>query len=281
MTRLHIAPVVGRIKLSKLAPMHVRNLVNEKLDTGLSSRTVNNIYDVLHTAIEKARRMELVDRNVVNLVDAPRITSEERLSLTVEQANQLLAVLEDDRDYAFFRTLLTLGLRPGEGLGLRWKSVDLERGRARIETTLQRHNGEWMLKGPKTAASVRTLPVPKALVDVLREQRDRVECDRKAAGPMWEEWGLVFPRPNGLPTWHSEAGRELHKLCRAVGVPEITMHELRHSTPSILLAMGVDQRVIMQILRHSTIVLTANLYTHVADPTVRAALDKIDEAFGA
>lgn len=58
------------------------------------------------------------------------------------------------------------------------------------------------------------------------------------------------------------------------------MHELRHTTPSILMAMGVDQRVIMQILRHSTIVLTANLYTHVADPTVRAALDKIDGALG-
>lgn len=280
MTRLHIVPSIGRIKMSKLAAVHVRGFINEKLDSGLSSRTVNNIYDVLHTAFERARKLELVTRNVVNLVRAPRVVKTERRSLTVEQANRLLAVLEDDRSYALFRTLLTLGLRPGEGLGLQWKSVDLARRRVRIESTLQRHDGEWMLKAPKTAASVRTLPLPGALVEVLREQRELVRRDKVAAGPMWEEWGLCFPRPSGLPTWHSDAGRRLQAACREADVPVVTLHSLRHTTPSILLGLGVDQRVIMQVLRHSTILLTADLYTHVVDPLVQDAVDRIDSAFG-
>ena len=89
---------------------------------------------------------------------------------------------------------------------------------------------------------------------------------------------MVFTRPAGLPIWHSEAGLRPKALCRMADVPEITLHELRHSTPSILLSLGVDQRVIMSILRHSTIVLTANLYTHVANPLVREALARIDDA---
>lgn len=95
---------------------------------------------------------------------------------------------------------------------------------------------------------------------------------------MWEDWDLVFPRPSSEPSWHSDVGRALAAACKAAKVPVVTLHELRHSTPSILLSLGVDQPVIMQILRHSTIVLTANLYTHVADPLVREALDRIDGA---
>lgn len=96
---------------------------------------------------------------------------------------------------------------------------------------------------------------------------------------MWQEWGLVFTRSNGAPIWYSDANRHLAKVCELAKVPKVTMHELRHSAPSILLSLGVDQRVIMRVLRHSTIVLTANLYTHVVDPLVEEAVRRIDVAF--
>jgi integrase len=99
-------------------------------------------------------------------------------------------------------------------------------------------------------------------------------------GVAWEEWGLVFTRKHGSPIWYSDANRHLGRKCLDAKVPKVTMHELRHSAPSILLTLGVDQRVIMRVLRHSTIVLTANLYTHVVDPLVTDAVNRIDRAFG-
>lgn len=274
--RLHIVPAIGHVKLAQLTPMHVRQLLSDRVGEGLSSKQVNHIHDVLHTALEQARKLEVVDRNVASLVDPPRIVQKDRQALSLEQANKLMTVLDGHRMQPFFRTLLTLGLRPGEGLGLEWRSVDFDAETIRIQTTLQRHNGEWMLKEPKTPASKQTLPLPRALARHLQEHQYRLTHERTAAEPSWQDWGLVFPRPNGMPCWYSDAGRLLKDSCRKGGIPEVSMHELRHSTPSILLSMGVDQRVIMQILRHSTIVLTANLYTHVADPTVRAALNQID-----
>lgn len=278
--RLHISPMLGEIRLTRLSPLDVRGLITAKVQHPYSSKQVNHIHDVLHAALEDACRMEIVTRNVASLVETPRIVATERRALTVEQAEKLLQVLNGDRMLPLFRTLLTLGLRPGEGLGLRWQAIDFEAMTIRIEKTLQRIEGQWVLRDPKTRASKQTLPLPRFLADVLLAHRDRQQAEREIVGEHWEDWDLVFPRPHGAPTWYSEAGRYLQKMCEKAGVPVVTLHELRHSTPSILLALGVDQRVIMQILRHSTIVLTANLYTHVADPLVREALDKIDGAFG-
>jgi integrase len=117
-------------------------------------------------------------------------------------------------------------------------------------------------------------------VTALRRRKAEQQADRAKAGIAWEEWGLVFTRPHGSPIWYSDANRHLTKMCLRAGVPKVTMHELRHSAPSILLALGVDQRVIMRVLRHSTIVLTANLYTHVVDPLVADAVGRIDRVFG-
>jgi len=276
--RLHLKPDLDKIRLAKLSPVDVRQLITRKVAAGLSTKQVNHIHDVLHTALEQARKLELIDRNVASLVDPPRIVSKERRALTVEQASKLLVAMDGDPYEALFRTLLTLGLRPGEGLGLQWSSVAFDARTIRIESTLQRVQGKWTLKEPKTPASKQTLPLPAPLASTLKLQLERQNEMRRDAGLMWEEWGLVFTRPAGLPIWHSEAGLRPKALCRMADVPEITLHELRHSTPSILLSLGVDQRVIMSILRHSTIVLTANLYTHVANPLVREALARIDDA---
>lgn len=242
------------------------------------SKQVNHIHDVLHAALEDARRMELIDRNVASLVETPRVVSAERKALTVEQANRLLDVTANDRLHALYRMLLTLGLRPGEGLGVKWDAIDFDADTLRVETTLQRQEGQWILKEPKTPKSKQTLPMPTVCAEVLKAHRLRQAEERATAGSMWQEWNLVFPRPDGQPSWYSDVGRALAKHCKAAEVPVVTMHELRHSTPSILLSLGIDQRVIMHLLRHSTIVLTANLYTHVADPLVRDAVKRIDDA---
>jgi integrase len=279
--RMHLIPELGNVKLIKLRPLHVREFVAARSrDPRYSSRHINNIYDVLHTALQDAMRLELVDRNVASLVETPQIDSKKKTALTADQAVRLLSTLQGDPLEPLFRTLVTLGLRPGEALGLQWKSVDLPAQTLHVESTLQRHDGKWVIKPkPKNKSSEQTLPIPRFCIQALEHRRAEQGQDKIDAGDEWQEWGLVFTRSNGAPIWFSDANRHLAKVCKRAGVPKVTMHELRHSAPSILLALGVDQRVIMRVLRHSTIVLTANLYTHVVDPLVKDAMDRIDTAF--
>jgi integrase len=280
--RNHLIPAFDKTRLARLSPIQVREFVADKMKSDLSSRHVNNIFDILHAALEDARKMELVDRNVASLVDTPKVIPGKRTALTEAQALRLLDVVEDDPLGAMFRLSLTLGLRPGEVLGLQWQNVDLDAGTIQICTTLQRHDGKWVLKPtPKTDKSEQTLPLPPSCVAALRKRRAEQNANRSTSCGYWEEWGLVFTRRNGVPVWFSDANRHLAKMCIRAGVPKVTMHELRHSAPSILLSLGVDQRVIMRVLRHSTIVLTANLYTHVVDPLVAEAVGRIDRAFAA
>ena len=90
----------------------------------------------------------------------------------------------------------------------------------------------------------------------------------------------MFTREDGQPICFSSFNRQLRMMCERAGLPRVTPHELRHSSASLLLAQGVDQRIIMEVLRHSTIGLTADLYTHVVSAQLRDALDRLDAALG-
>lgn len=118
-----------------------------------------------------------------SLTDPPRQRTVEREPFTAEEARALLAAAESDRLAVLYRLALTLGLRRGELLGLRWQDVvHLEVGRIRLARTLQRVNGEIVLKEPKTERSRRTLALGPAPVAALRAHRERQAWERKAAG---------------------------------------------------------------------------------------------------
>ncbi|MEV4245202.1 hypothetical protein AB0J63_17525 [Streptosporangium canum] len=137
----HVKPALGRMRLDKLAPTDVRRLVEAKAESGLSAATVKQIHGLIRNALADAEREELVHRNVAKLVKPPALRREEAKVLTIEEAKRLLAVIEDDRLEAFWICALTLGLRRGELLGLRWEDIDFADGLLAVRQTLQRADG--------------------------------------------------------------------------------------------------------------------------------------------
>src|SRR5215207_61755 len=125
-TRLHIVPAFGRTKLKNLTPAHVRGLYRQKLDSGLSPRSVQYIHTTLHKALKQAVADGLIPRNVTEAVKPPRPVKKEIRSLNVEQTRSLLHAARGDRLEALYVAAVTAGLREGELLGLRWDDVDLE-----------------------------------------------------------------------------------------------------------------------------------------------------------
>ncbi|MHB1414616.1 MAG: site-specific integrase, partial [Chloroflexota bacterium] len=197
-----------------------------------------------------------------------------------EQARTVLQSIRGHRLEALYTVALVLGLRQGEALGLRWEDVDLEGGSLRVCQTLQRVDGTLRFAEPKTERSRRKISMPEMVARSLRQHRLHQVEERLMAGSKWQENGLVFTSTIGTPLDGTNVTHILHRLLEEAGLPRIRFHDLRHTCASLLLAEGIDLRVIMEVLGHSQISLTANTYAHIQDPLKRDAAAKLDAALG-
>lgn len=138
LVRVHITPALGKLPLSKVTPQAIRSFLNTKADGKLSARTVQYLHAVLRKALNVALKDQTIARNPAALVDPPRGAAREVEPLTPDEARRFLKVIEGDRLEALYVTAVSLGLRQGEALALRWRDVDLETGTLRVRYALQR-----------------------------------------------------------------------------------------------------------------------------------------------
>lgn len=274
--RRHIEPVLGRVAIERLEPVHVQSLINRKLKEGLSPKTVRYIRGTLRTALNQAVRWGLVARNAAALVDGPRVPTYEIQPFTPEEARRFLEAAKGHRLEALYAVALTLGLRQGEALGLRWQDVDLKLGYLRVTRQLQRFDGVFQLVEPKTNRSRRTVVMPPSITTILIEHQARQMQEKTVAQGNWKEWGLVFTRPDGYPLDGTVVTHQFHRFLDQAGLQQRRFHDLRHSCATLLLAQGVSPRVVMEILGHSQIALTMNTYTHVVPDLRRDAAIRME-----
>ncbi len=275
--RLHLKPAIGKIPLDRLEPMHIQDLIDRKVKDGLAPKTVRYMHGTLRTALNHAMRWNYLVRNPAAVVEGPRVRQQEIQPLTREEAQRFLAAIRGDRLEALYTVALTMGLRQGEALGLRWRDVDLELGNFRINNQLQRVNHKYELVEPKTARSRRSLAIPAKIVDSLRQHKNRQLDERRRAGLAWHDTDLVFARPNGYPLSGSVVTHHFQDLLKGMGLANRRFHDLRHSCATLLLAQGVSPRVVMDVLGHSQISLTMNTYAHVLPELRREAADRMNE----
>jgi integrase len=286
--RLHLQPEVGKALLEKLTPQDVQGLLNRKSREGkLSPRSVAYIRGVLRQALNQALRWGLIARNPAALVDPPRSVRREIAPLSAEQARALLQAAKGDRLEAFYAVALLLGLRRGEVLGLRWPDVNFDQRTLRVRQTIQRiairltsGTGGLVPAEPKTDKSRRALSLPDGVIRALRVQRARQTAERLGAGTAWPDSDLVFTSLSGKPLDPKAVHRDFKRLLAKAGLPVTTrLHDLRHSAASLLLAQGVPLRTIMELLGHSSLAMTANVYAHVAPAALRDVADRMDSLF--
>lgn len=275
--RLHLKPTVGKIVLDKLSPMDVQHLLNRKLSEGMKPKSVRYIRGTLRTALNQAIRWGLINRNSAALVDGPRVPQYEIQPFTPEEARTFLLSLRGDRLEALYSVALTMGLRQGEALGLRWQDVDLDLGYIRISRQLQRIDGKYELAEPKTARSRRTLAMPPTIVRSLHEHRRRQLNEQHQAGDRWIDNGLVFTTALGKPLDGTGISKRFHQYLDRAGLAQRRFHDLRHSCATLLMVQGVSPRVVMEVLGHSQISLTMNTYSHVIPELKRQAADRMED----
>ncbi|MGH2614153.1 MAG: tyrosine-type recombinase/integrase [Thermomicrobiales bacterium] len=277
--RMHLAPSLGRHRLTKLTPQHVQQMLNAKRASGLSPRSAQYLRDVLRNAIGQALKWGLVSRNVATLVEPPRVKHCEMRFLTPDEARTLFTTARGERLEALYTVALALGLRQGESLGLRWEDVDFAAGTLRIRYALQRIDGTLQLVEPKTSQSRRTLVMPPTVVAALRDHQERQDLERIAAGDRWVETGLVFTTTKGIPLDARNVTGRFKQVLASAGLPDMRWHDLRHSCASLLLAQRVPHRVVMEPLGHSQISLTMS-YSHVVPELQAQAALSMERVLG-
>jgi integrase len=243
-----------------------------------SEWTRHQAWTILQSALSAAVREELVSRNVAALVKVSTPRARRTLVWTVDQSRQFLenARGENDPYYVAYVLMLVLGLRRGEVLGLGWDDVDLDAGKAIIAWQLQRVRGQLLRRPTKTAASDSALPLPRICVTALESRRD-TERQLRAKAQAWRESHLVLTTPLGTPVDPRNFHRAFIARCRKAGVPVTTVHATRKACASLLVALDVHPRVAMQILRHSQIAVTMDVYSQVTSDATSRALKRLGE----
>jgi integrase len=279
--RLHIVPEIGKIRLERLAPADVQRLLNRKLAGGLSPKSVRHLRAVLTVALNRALRWGLVGRNAAALTDAPKLERHQIHPLTLAQTQHFIEAVKREPFGPFFLLAATTGARRGELLAAKWSDVDLDSRVIRITGSLQRIDGSLQVCEPKTAKSRRPLPLLDFVAEALKAHRGRQLRERLQAGPDWLDQGFVFTGAHGQPLDPDGALRDAFKAALGkAGLPDIRLHDLRHSAASLLLALNIHPRVVMELLGHSQISLTMDTYSHTVPEILRDAIDKLGAALG-
>lgn len=297
--RTHIEPILGKVTLDRLTTREIdqflvalKQKVSQRTKRRLAPKTIHYAYGVLRCALQLA-----VDYDYISFNPASAQSRKSRIRIkantapircfTPEQSQQFLKAVHQDRYACLYVLAVTTGLRKGELLGLQWADVDLDRSRLTVNHSLQftrRLKGEdgprYLLKGPKTKLSRRTIELPVVAVEALRRHRELQNEHRLLAGERWQELGFVFTSLKGTPL---DTGNALHRfqtICVGAGLPKIRFYDLRHTHASLLIHEGVHPKKIAERLGHSSIKLTMDTYGHLFDGSDRESAERMDRLFG-
>ncbi|HUP75551.1 MAG TPA: tyrosine-type recombinase/integrase [Acidimicrobiales bacterium] len=278
--RLHLVPALGHRPLVKLTPADVVEMLRAKISAGMARNTVMRLRSILASALDQALIEGLVVRNVAAITKPPKGgTVPHGRSLDVAEARALLKAAKGSRLEAAFVTMLMLGLRPGEALGLRWEDLDTSAGTLRVERALKRERGALLLGPTKTRRSRRALGVPSPVIKALAVHRRRQAKERLRAGPAWQDNDLIFPTALGTLLDPSNFRREFNRVCTAADLGHWHPHELRHSAVSLLSASGVPIELVADVMGHTTTRTTEAIYRHNVLPTATGAVQAMDNMF--
>ena len=271
---------IGRLPLDKARPSHVEGWVVELRRKGLAESTIRSAYTILRAVLDTAVRDGALASNPAAVIRRPRVTSKEAPYLTPSQVADLLHAAEGSRYAPLFALLVHTGLRRGEALALQWSDVDLAKGLLRVRGTLSRIDGELLVTEPKTAKSKRFVPISAPAAQLLLDRRAAQADERSRAGSAWRQTGFVFTTEFGEPCDPRNAFRALKVAAARAGLPRVGLHTLRHSAASVMLTHGVPLKVVSEILGHSSIAITGDVYGHVAPDVSRDALDVLGDVLG-
>jgi integrase len=282
-----IIPHLGTTLLQRLRPAQLQEWHAQLLRAGgsggrhLSARTVGHAHRVLHAALARAARVEIIGRNVASVLRPPKVDAHEIQALSGAQIGEMLARLDGHALHPIVVVALGTGMRRGELCALRWRDVDLDAPAVRVERSVEETAAGLRVKAPKSRHGRRSITLPGSAVGTLRAHRLRQIELRLAlgAGRLGDD-DLVFAMPDGTLRSPDNLSRDWRRAVIGLKLPPVMFHALRHTHASALIAAGLDVLTISRRLGHGTPAFTLTVYGHLFSNTDLTAARAIDAAMG-
>ncbi|WP_353809118.1 tyrosine-type recombinase/integrase [Agromyces sp. SYSU T00194] len=308
-----IVPAIGHRPVAQLLPSDVRGMLQRVLDSGRGTATARKAHAVLSVMLDAARLEGLTGRNVAADVEPPKVRPiRERRALSTEEAFAVLHTAASAPDGTRWWMSILSGIRQGERLGATLDALDLDNGifnvewsldevtsdhgcgepdggvwpcgykrgascpqaRLRVAADLEYHRlqGRLCLVRPKSGKP-RAVPLVDAVVVALRRH---VEATSHLPNPH----GLIWRHPDGAPFTPKQDEQAWRDVVREAGiVDDVTSHTARHTTATVLMELGVDAKVVAEIVGHVNIETTRKHYQHVSSEAARAAAELVGSHF--
>jgi integrase len=238
----------------------------------LSDSTIRQVYTVLRTGLDAAVRDGLLAHNPAAAVARPGVARREARHLDDANVGALLEAARSSRYHPALQLIAATGLRRGEAMALSWEAVDLDAGVLKVIATINRIEGRLLITAPKTARSRRVVPLSEAMVALLKRHRTEQLAERLRAGDQWTDTGLVFTTALGTAVDPRNLLRVVEKAAGAADLGRgVGVHTLRHSVAVDWMETGTNIKAVSDLLGHSSISVTGDIYGHTSDGVARAA----------
>ena len=245
---------IGHLKVSQMTTRHIQQFItslskegaNKTTGGALSPKTVKNYLSMISTIMTYAQRNQIIMMNPCKNVVIPRLERKEIECYTLEQAQKMLELFEqepqEDLKFTVFFTLaMYSGMRRGELLGLEWQDFDFDTGRVEIVRTslFSKEIGNYT-GTPKTESSRRVLILPMEVIESVKKLMQYQQREAQRIGSKWEEHNRLFTQWNGKPMDGTAPYKYLKRFCTKYGFPFHNIHSFRHLNATLLIASGVD-----------------------------------------
>ncbi|MEK4433019.1 tyrosine-type recombinase/integrase [Paenibacillus sp. FSL M7-0802] len=264
----HISPFFNDKALGEVNSNDIKKFVSyirkkkTKKNKEFAESYVQRIFDIVVYSLNYAVKGEMIKVNPTNKIDRPKRVKRKLSIWTVEQIQSFLDSLKDSRHYIVFYLAVHTGMRQGEILGLPWSNVDFQNNVITVTQTLE-HDGKRIKQGAKTSSGVRPIAVSDEVIEVLQRQYEKVCLEKDLAGKMYEDNDLVCCTEIGRPLLSANLFKKMKKKIGELGLPYIRFHDLRHTSASLMLSIGIHPKVVSERLGHSSVVLTLDTYSHL------------------
>lgn len=274
--KCYLKPALGDIFVQSLRTDHVQKMINDMMARGLSAKNIRDTYNNINAAMKKAVVLRMIPYNPCEGVALPKLKRYKADVYDVGMMNHLLDIAKGTDMYLPILLCVTLGLRRGELLALRWENVDLKNKVLKVRSNMVRGEKDYIIKAPKSEAGIRDLMLGDEVVAVLREERTKYMADLFKQGRSFQNLNFVIRQADGSPLRPDSMSQKWRRFLEVNHLPPIRFHDLRHSNATALIQAGVNPRVVQQRLGHSDVNITLNTYTHVLPEMEVEAVEKLE-----
>lgn len=287
--RLYLPTWASELPIASLTPEHLETVYKD-LAKKVEQPTIYKLHSIIRAALTHAVKRGHTPQNAAkNLISPPQpktLNKREAFSRADQQA--IRNVLKTSRSNARWEIALTLGLRPGETLGLEWKHIDFEERSIKIEQQVQKVDGILRLVPyAKNTHSVRKVPMPDFIADLLLMHREEQLYDKGIAGDRWVDWSpdgkhhsFVFTssKKPGTPITPDGDSTQWKNILERAGLKPSPPYRARHTAASEMIAAGIDLSIVAEILGHANTIILQKVYVHSIEERKLAAATVLDFA---